>query len=107
MNCQKIYLQFDYTSGSSFTGDVAIDLIEVSSCISCTAADPSLLSVSSVTTDTVNLNWLGSSNHNSWLVYLVPSGSSVSNTIPFSPNFHSFSFSIWLIRFFKIRATQR
>ena len=80
---QQIYLQFDYTSGSSFTGDIAIDFIEVSSCISCPGVDPSLLSVSSVTTDTVNLNWLGTSNHNSWLVYLVPSGSSVSNTIPF------------------------
>ena len=50
---QQIYLQFDYTSGNSYTGDIAIDLIEVSSCISCPSPTPSSLSVNSISADSV------------------------------------------------------
>ena len=40
---QQIYLEFSYTSGNSYTGDVAIDLIEVTSCTSCPSPLPSSL----------------------------------------------------------------
>ena len=79
---QQIYLEFDYTSGTSFTGDVAIDLIEVVSCISCASPLPTTLAVNSVSADSVNLSWTGSSNHSSWLVYLVPSTGQISTTTP-------------------------
>ena len=79
---QQIYLQFDYTSGNSYTGDVAIDLIEVSSCTSCPSPLPSSLSVNSISADSVNLSWQSTANHNSWLVYLVPDTSTLSNTVP-------------------------
>ena len=82
---QQIYLEFDYTSGTSFTGDIAIDLIEVVSCISCASPLPSSLSVNSISADSVNLSWTSSSNHIcSWLVYLVPSTGQISTTNPIS-----------------------
>ena len=79
---QQIYLQFDYTSGNSYTGDIAIDLIEVNSCISCPSPLPSSLSVNSISADSVNLSWQGSPTQNSWLVYLVPDTSNLANTTP-------------------------
>ena len=81
---QQIFLQFEYTSGTSFTGDIAIDLIEINSCLSCASPSSASLSVNSVTSDSVNLSWQGSGNHNSWLVYLVPNNGSVATTTPFS-----------------------
>jgi len=83
---QQIYLQFDYTSGNSYTGDIAIDLIEVNSCISCPSPLPSSLSVNSIAADSVTLSWQGSANQNSWLVYLVPDTSTLSNTSPILVN---------------------
>ncbi len=79
---QQIYLEFSYTSGNSYTGDVAIDLIEVTSCTSCPSPLPSSLSVNSISADSVNLSWQGSPNQNSWLVYLVPDNSTLANTTP-------------------------
>ena len=66
---QQIFLEFEYTSGTSFTGDVAIDLIEINSCLSCASPSSASLSVNGVTSDSVNLSWQGSGNHTSWLVY--------------------------------------
>ena len=79
---QQIYLEFSYTSGNSYTGDVAIDLIEVTSCISCPSPLPSSLSVNSISADSVNLSWQGAPTQNSWLVYLVPDTSTLANTTP-------------------------
>ncbi|RPG82318.1 MAG: T9SS C-terminal target domain-containing protein, partial [Crocinitomicaceae bacterium TMED135] len=67
---------------NSYTGDVAIDLIEVSSCISCPSPLPSSLSVNSISSDSVNLSWQGSANQSTWLVYLVSDTSTLSNTVP-------------------------
>ncbi|MGY8866827.1 MAG: choice-of-anchor J domain-containing protein, partial [Methylophagaceae bacterium] len=79
---QQIYLEFSYISGNSYTGDVAIDLIEVTSCISCPSPLPSSLTVNSITADSVNLSWQGAPTQNSWLVYLVPDNSTLANTTP-------------------------
>ena len=54
------------------------------SCISCASPLPTTLSVNSVSADSVNLSWTGSSNHSSWLVYLVPSTGQISTTTPIS-----------------------
>jgi hypothetical protein len=81
---QQIFLEFEYTSGTSFTGDVAIDLIEINSCLSCASPSSASLSVNGVTSDSVNLSWQGSGNHTSWLVYLVPNNGTIGNTTPFN-----------------------
>ena len=51
---QQVYLAFTYTKGSSFTGDIAIDLIEVSSCLSC--ASPSNITLNNLSSDTANVS---------------------------------------------------
>ena len=91
---QQIYLQFDYTSGNSYTGDVAIDLIEVTSCISCPSPLPSSLSVNSISADSVNLSWQGAANQNSWMVFLVPDTSTLANTSPILVNNDTVNLSV-------------
>ena len=91
---QQIYLQFDYTSGNSYTGDIAIDLIEVTSCISCASPAPSSISVNSISADSVNLSWQGLSNQSSWLVYLIPDTSTIGNTNPLLVNSDSVSIAV-------------
>ena len=41
-----------------------------------------LLSVNSISADSVNLSWQGAPTQNSWLVYLVPDTSTLANTTP-------------------------
>ena len=77
---QQIYLSFTYTSGSTFTGDIAIDLIEIQSCLSCPA--PSGLTLNNLAADTVNVSWSSSSSDSLWLVYTVPASGSIGNTTP-------------------------
>ena len=91
---QQIYLQFDYTSENSYTGDIAIDLIEVTSCISCASPAPSSISVNSISADSVNLSWQGLSNQSSWLVYLIPDTSTIGNTNPLLVNSDSVSIAV-------------
>jgi hypothetical protein len=55
---QTIYLQFDYTSGNSFTGDIAIDELEVTSCQTCPF--PSQLVLDSISSDAALISWNGS-----------------------------------------------
>lgn len=52
---QTVYVEFDYLIGSSFTGDVAIDLLEITGCVSCAA--PNTLVDSNLTAFTVDLGW--------------------------------------------------
>jgi hypothetical protein len=54
---QTIYVKFEYTSGTSFTGDLALDLIEVTTCVTC--PNPTALTNPSVTATTANMSWLG------------------------------------------------
>ena len=63
---QQIYLSFGYTKGSSFTGDIAIDLVEVTSCLSCAA--PSNITLNNLSADTANISWTGNSSDSLWLV---------------------------------------
>ncbi|MDR9442754.1 MAG: choice-of-anchor J domain-containing protein, partial [Schleiferiaceae bacterium] len=58
---QTIYLQFDYTSGSSFTGDIAIDELEVTSCQTCPF--PSQLALDSISSDAALISWNGSGSN--------------------------------------------
>ena len=57
---QTIYVQFSYTSGTSFTGDLAIDQLEISSCVTC--PNPGNLSFVSSTANSIDVSWSGSAS---------------------------------------------
>lgn len=57
---QTIYLKFRYVHGSGFTGDVAIDLIEVTSCQTC--PNPSAIQLMALGSDSASFSWTGSGN---------------------------------------------
>ena len=53
---QQIYIEFSYAAiGTSFYGDLAIDLVEVETCISCPS--PSTLTATNITAFTADLFW--------------------------------------------------
>ncbi len=52
---QTIYLEFEQTDGSSFTGDMSIDLLEVTSCVAC--ATPTALNTVNITTSGATGVW--------------------------------------------------
>lgn len=54
---QTIYVEFEYTNGSSFTGDIALDLMEVSTCVACPL--PGQLAGSNITASSIDLSWMG------------------------------------------------
>jgi len=53
-----IHLRFEVIHGSGFTGDVGIDLVEVSSCQTCPF--PSAMGLSFISSDSANVSWSGS-----------------------------------------------
>ena len=80
---QTLYVSFTYTrlagANPTYTGDLAIDLIEVNSCSTCPS--PSLLTSSNITSSTASLNWAPSGTETEWLVYYNNS-SIITNVIP-------------------------
>ena len=57
---QQIYIEFSYGgTGSSYTGDLAIDMVQLQSCATCPAA--TALDASGVTANSANLSWTSSS----------------------------------------------
>jgi hypothetical protein len=65
---QTIYIEFLYTRGASFDSDLAIDLVEVKSCLSCLT--PSALTASNITSTTADITWTsGASNLGSTVEY--------------------------------------
>ena len=81
---QQVYLAFTYTKGSSFTGDIAIDLVEVTSCLSCAA--PSNITLNNLSADSANISWSSNSSDSLWLVYLSPNNTPIGNITPFVAN---------------------
>lgn len=84
---QTIYLEFFYTmNGTGFTQDIAIDLVEVTTCASC--SQPSNLSISNLSLTGADLNWVENGTATQWeIVWDTVGGSGtsvVSNTNPFS-----------------------
>ncbi len=70
---QSIYLMFAHThSGVGFTGDMSIDLVEVSTCLSC--AIPGNQSNSNLTSSSTDLAWVENGTATSWQVSYGPSG---------------------------------
>ena len=50
-----VYIKFVGTRGSSFTGDIAIDLVKVEGCVACPA--PMNLTASNITATTADISW--------------------------------------------------
>ncbi len=65
---QTIYVEFRYIRGASFEGDLAIDLVEVKSCLSCLT--PSALAATNIASTTADITWTsGASNLGSTIEY--------------------------------------
>ncbi len=65
---QTVYVEFKYTRGSTFTGDIGIDLVEVNTCLSC--LNPSNLAASNITSTSADITWTsGASNLGSTVEY--------------------------------------
>lgn len=81
---QTIYLEFLYTTNGGYRGDIAIDLVEITSCVNCPA--PSNLSATNVTADSATLAWTENGTATQWEVefgtngYTLGSGTSVVTT---------------------------
>ncbi|MDB9775224.1 GEVED domain-containing protein [Vicingaceae bacterium] len=61
---QQIYLEFKSTRGASYTGDMAIDLVEVTSCVTC--PKPTSLSASNITNTAATLGWTENGSATAW-----------------------------------------
>ena len=68
-----VYLKFTMIDDQgSFTGDMSIDLVEVSTCLPC--SDPSALLLDSITTTTASISWTGSPSASSYNFEYGPTG---------------------------------
>ena len=80
---QTLYVSFTYTrlpgANPTYTGDLAIDLLEVNSCSTCPS--PSLLTSNNITSSTATLNWAPSGNETQWMIHYNNS-TIITNTIP-------------------------
>ena len=67
---QTLYVSFTYTrlpgANPTYTGDLAIDLLEVNSCSTCPS--PSLLTSNNITSSTASLNWAPSGSETQWMI---------------------------------------
>ena len=80
---QTLYVSFTYArlpnANPSYTGDLAIDLIEVNSCSTCPS--PSLLSSNNITSSSATLTWAPSGNETQWMIHY-NNATMVTSTIP-------------------------
>ena len=63
---QVIYLQFDFLIGNNYFSDIGIDLLEVTSCASCSA--PSNSMTSAITPTSAQFNWMENGLATQWEV---------------------------------------
>ncbi|MBL4709709.1 MAG: choice-of-anchor J domain-containing protein [Flavobacteriales bacterium] len=63
---QVIYLEFNMTNTNGTAGDMSIDLVEVSTCVSC--ADPSNLTTVNTSNTVTDLSWIENGSATTWLV---------------------------------------
>jgi hypothetical protein len=62
---QQIYIEFSYGgTGVTFTADMAIDLVQVESCVSCPA--PSVLAATNITATAADLGWTENGSATNW-----------------------------------------
>ena len=67
---QSLYISFTYIrdpqANPEYTGDLAIDLIEVNSCSTCPS--PQSLLVNNITANSAELNWTPAGNETEWMI---------------------------------------
>ncbi|MBL4651366.1 MAG: fibronectin type III domain-containing protein [Flavobacteriales bacterium] len=64
---QQVYIEFSYSNpGVGFTEDIAIDLVQVETCVSC--PQPNSLSAANLTTNSADLYWTEANTATSWEV---------------------------------------
>ena len=80
---QTLYVSFTYTrlpgANPTYTGDLAIDLLEVNSCSTCPS--PSLLTPNNITSSTASLNWAPSGSETQWMIHY-NNNTIITNAIP-------------------------
>lgn len=67
-----IWIRFVGTRGTSFTGDMAVDLVTVEGCVTCPG--PTAFTASNITSSSVDLSWTESGTATNWLIEYGPSG---------------------------------
>ena len=78
---QTVYLSFTYArgnSGVSFEADIAVDLIQVSSCLNCVA--PSNVMASNITTNSADVSWTAGGFETEWLMVVNGNSSVVTSS---------------------------
>jgi hypothetical protein len=78
---QMVYVSFTYergTSGVSYQGDIAIDLIEANTCLNCVA--PSALTTSNVTGTSADVSWTAGGTETEWFLIVNGAGTSQTST---------------------------
>ena len=78
---QSVYLSFTYArgnSGVSFEADIAVDLIQVSSCLNCVA--PSNVMASNITTNSADVSWTAGGFETEWLMVVNGNSSVVTSS---------------------------
>ena len=69
---QVIYLEFSMSNVGGYTSDMSIDLVEVTTCVSC--ATPSALNISNVTQTGADVDWTSANTGNTFDIVVVPAG---------------------------------
>jgi len=78
---QMVYVSFTYergTSGVSYEGDLAIDLIQANTCLNCVA--PSALTTSNVTGTSADVSWTAGGTETEWFLIVNGAGTSQTST---------------------------
>jgi len=78
---QMVYVSFTYergTSGVSYQGDLAIDLIQATTCLNCVA--PSALTTSNVTGTSADVSWTAGGTETEWFLIVNGAGTSQTST---------------------------
>ena len=78
---QTVYVSFTYargTTGISYEADLAIDYVQVASCLNCVA--PSGVMASNVTTNSADVSWTAGGTETEWLMVVNGASSVVTST---------------------------
>lgn len=69
---QTIYIEFNYVTNGSYAGDIALDLIEVTTCANCPS--PASLATSNLAATSADFGWVAGGSETEWEVSYGASG---------------------------------
>ncbi|MDA9810024.1 choice-of-anchor J domain-containing protein, partial [Flavobacteriales bacterium] len=94
-NGQTVYLQLNHvrttSGGTSWEGDLAVDLLEVKSCVSCIA--PTNINVASITQNSADISWTAGGTETAWNLEYGPKGFSQSSGTTVNLNATNYTFT--------------